>query len=194
MRRGTLGFLVSVVIAIAFLFTLQTLIASNPERKNWELFTEMSYSVAYEPLSPNPLFASGATQQPLVEGVVARGHLPFPFGPGEEEGRRAGRELKNPFSADNALARAQGAELYRIYCVTCHGATGDGNGPVVARGFPPPASLLAARQREMEDGWIYQVLTRGQGRMASFAAQLAPEERWKVILHVRSLQQESQQQ
>ncbi len=187
--RNTLVFLVCAAITLVALFSLQMGFRSDPDRKNYEMFTEMSYSLAYEPLSENPHFKDGSTQQPLMPGVVARGHLPFPYGPGDEEAKRAGRELKNPFLSDDLDAVTEGAELFAAYCVACHGAGGAGDGPVVSRGLPPPASLLAKRCQEMQDGWIYHILTRGQGRMSSYAAQLDQEERWKVILHVRSLQE-----
>lgn len=190
-RGSTAGFLVCTIATLIGLLALKSVTSPDPSRKNVEIFTEMSYSQAYEPLSPNPNFADGSTQQHLVEGVVRRGHLPFPYGPGEEEAQRAGRELENPYSRDDAEVPRLGAELYRIYCVSCHGAGGDGDGPVVSRGLAPPASLKASRAKEMRDGRMFHVLTRGQGRMASYAAQLDPDERWKVILHIRSLQEEN---
>ncbi len=36
---------------------------------------------------------------------------------------------------------------------------------------------------------MFHILTYGQGKMASYAAQLSEDERWKVIRHVRSLQE-----
>jgi hypothetical protein len=38
------------------------------------------------------------------------------------------------------------------------------------------------------DGRIFHVITRGQGLMASYAVQVLPEDRWAVILHVRTIQ------
>jgi hypothetical protein len=40
----------------------------------------------------------------------------------------------------------------------------------------------------MRDGQMFHVLTKGQGNMPSYAVQVAPEDRWKAILHVRTLQ------
>jgi hypothetical protein len=44
----------------------------------------------------------------------------------------------------------------------------------------------------MADGEMFHILTYGQGNMASYASQLTREERWKVIVHVRRLQEEMQ--
>ena len=51
-----------------------------------------------------------------------------------------------------------------------------------------PPSLLAEHARRLSDGEIWQVITRGQGAMASYAAQVLHEDRWRVIQHVRTLQ------
>jgi mono/diheme cytochrome c family protein len=42
----------------------------------------------------------------------------------------------------------------------------------------------------MKDGQIFHVLNFGQGNMSSYASQISREDRWKVILYVRSLQTE----
>jgi mono/diheme cytochrome c family protein len=71
----------------------------------------------------------------------------------------------------------------------CHGPQGKGDGPVPKRGVPLPASLLAENAMEMKDGQMFHVLTYGWRNMSAVAAQLSREDRWKVILYVRSLQQ-----
>ena len=42
---------------------------------------------------------------------------------------------------------AEGAALYRVYCVSCHGETGRGDGPVAASLVPPPADLTGLSER-----------------------------------------------
>ena len=172
------------------LLALQALLRPDPDQRHFEIFTEMAYSHAAEAFTPNPWFADGKTLQPLVAGVVPRGQLPFPYGDGPDEAKRAGEELLPPADPGDARSQGEGAELYRIYCLTCHDARGNGEGPVVFRGMLPPPSLHADRAKLMADGEMFHVLTRGQGNMAAYAAQLDPAERWNVIRHVRRLQQE----
>ncbi|MFC3212756.1 hypothetical protein [Novosphingobium panipatense] len=45
--------------------------------------------------------------------------------------------LRHPPALTAALLD-RGQERYAIYCSVCHGARGEGDGPVVRRGFPPP--------------------------------------------------------
>jgi mono/diheme cytochrome c family protein len=82
----------------------------------------------------------------------------------------------------------RGAKIYGVYCVSCHGASGAGDGPVAKRGFPPPPPLPTGKSATMKDGQLFHILTYGQGSMAPMAAQLTRDRRWDVINYVRSLQ------
>ncbi len=107
---------------------------------------------------------------------------------------RAGELLNNPYdplSDEGRAAAERGAEVFRIFCTSCHGGGGAGDGVVAARGFPPPPSMLTGKSVQMKDGQLFHILTYGQGSMTSFAAQLTPDRRWDVINYVRSLQQQA---
>lgn len=186
--RGAVPPMAAIVVVVGLLLGLDSLLAGDPRRRNFEIFTEMAYSAAYESMSPNPSFPGGLTQQPLVEGVVPRGFEPFRYAPTPEDAARAGVDLVNPVAADDRPALARGARLYAVHCAVCHDAGGLGRGTVVERGMIPPPSLLAVRALEMKDGQMFHIVTMGQGNMASYAAQIEPEDRWKVIRHVRTLQ------
>lgn len=163
-------------------------------RPNYDFLPEaqMAYSTAYDSFSPNPNFPDGLTLRSPPTGTIARGYLPlFRYQPTSEDAERAGRELKNPFSEDQEdypRRLKRGSEVFDHVCQVCHGPIGEGNGPVTQRGFPLSASLLAERAVRMKDGQMFHVLTYGQGRMPTLAAQLSPEDRWNAILHVRMLQ------
>ena len=83
----------------------------------------------------------------------------------------------------------RGAQVYGVFCVSCHGPTGAGDGPVAKRGFPPPPPLTTGKSAQMKDGQLFHILTYGQGSMSSMAAQLNRTRRWDVINYVRSLQE-----
>jgi hypothetical protein len=48
--------------------------------------------------------------------------------------------------------------------------------------------LREGKSKDMKDGQLFHILTYGQGNMPSYAAQLSQDDRWRVIVHVRSLQ------
>ena len=82
----------------------------------------------------------------------------------------------------------RGDNVYRVFCISCHGATGTGDGPVSQRGFPPPPSLLTGKSRQMKDGQIFHILTYGQNSMPTFSSELSHSRRWDVINYIRDLQ------
>jgi len=82
----------------------------------------------------------------------------------------------------------RGSDVYRVFCVCCHGPGGAGDGPVPKKGFPPPPSLVSGKSVQMLDGQLFHILTYGQASMPDFAGQLSRGTRWDVINYVRSLQ------
>lgn len=121
------------------------------------------------------------------DGTVPVSGGRFPYGPGPEEARRAGAELANPLEASEAEL-ARGKKVYETICIVCHGAGGQGDGPIIGR-FPNPPSLTAPRAVALPDGQLFHIVTRGQGLMPSHAAQVLPLDRWRVVLYLRTLQQ-----
>ena len=181
---------VAVVVALA-LAGLHVALRPDPARANFEYFPDMAESLAVESFAADPLLGGGAALQPPVAGVAVRGTLAFPYAAGAEEAARAGAELVSPIAAGDAAALARGEQVYRTFCIVCHGAGGDGRGTVVARGMLPPPSLFGARAMSIADGELFHIVTRGQGNMASYAAQIPVDDRWRVIAWVRAMQKGS---
>ncbi|WP_241667076.1 c-type cytochrome [Muricoccus nepalensis] len=125
--------------------------------------------------APTAVWKDGTTARPLPEGVVARGDL----------ARDAAAATPPPVTP--ALL-ARGEERYAINCVPCHGAAGDGDGMIVRRGFPAPPSYHTQRLRAAPARYLYHVITEGYGVMYSYAARVAPEDRWAIVAYIRALQ------
>ncbi|MCP4190023.1 MAG: cytochrome c [Planctomycetaceae bacterium] len=162
-------------------------------RPNIEILPDMKYTPAWTAYRQNSVFANGRTLQEPVAGTIARGQMPLHFEATKEDALRAGEELQNPYAdvdpkeLQDSIKR--GGDRYRVFCISCHGATGAGDGPVAKRGFPPPPSLLTGNSPKMKDGQLFHILTYGgQTSMPNFAAQLPPAQRWDVINYVRSMQ------
>ena len=163
----------------------------DPTRRNFNVLPGMVTSVAAESFTADSVLAGGVTMQTPPAGTIPHQRLPLRYGVTPEEAQRAGQELVSRFSADDLGAVERGEFVFMTYCEVCHGASGQGDGPVAKRGFPPPASLLAANARNIGDGRIFHIITHGQGNMPAHGAQIEPDDRWKVILWVRQMQQEA---
>ena len=84
---------------------------------------------------------------------------------------------------------AAGKTLFETNCAPCHGSTGEGNGPVTKILIKPSKDLVAGASKSLPDGYIYGAITDGILTMPSYADSLPPEQRWQVVMYVRSLQQ-----
>jgi mono/diheme cytochrome c family protein len=77
---------------------------------------------------------------------------------------------------------------YGTFCAVCHGPLGDGVPTLTAAYGAKPANLQSRTVREYPDGVIFDVITRGENAMPSYAWALTEEERWAVVHYVRVLE------
>ncbi|HJT06952.1 MAG TPA: cytochrome c, partial [Stellaceae bacterium] len=92
-----------------------------------------------------------------------------------------------PFPA-TAQVLERGQQRFNVYCSPCHGEAGDGNGMIVQRGFPRPPSYHIDRLRQAPSQHFYDVISNGYGAMYSYAARVAPADRWAIVAYIRALQ------
>jgi mono/diheme cytochrome c family protein len=141
----------------------------------------------YEPLERSDFWGDQQSARHLVEGTVPRGGL-------QEDtvfhtGRTPDGQLatKFPMKVDHDLL-ARGRQRYNIYCSPCHDQVGTGQGMIVRRGFRVPPSFHIDRLRQVPDGYIVDVITRGFGTMPDYSAQVPAADRWAITAYVRALQ------
>lgn len=100
--------------------------------------------------------------------------------------------LQNPVPTSLASLE-NGREQFDVYCGTCHGDTGVGDGPVSILGdiqgpfaavmpIAGPGSIAAIRT----DGHIYTTIRYGRRRMPGYA-RIPSEDRWDIVNYVRYL-------
>ena len=182
MARGlTIALAVLRVVSIGLNITARRGPVTRPP---FEYFPDMARTVRYNAFEANPNFSDGSTLRVPPPGTIPRGLLPLT----SEAATVPGTTPENPFKADDATALERGAVVFNTFCVPCHGAKAEGDGLVVQHGFPAPPTLLRARTRAMSDAQIFGIISNGSGGMPSYATQIAREDRWKAILHVRKLQ------
>jgi hypothetical protein len=102
--------------------------------------------------------------------------------------------LVNPRS--RSLASVQnGKAQYETYCITCHGASGLGDGPVSISGeiagpfigvlpIAGPASVAKVRS----EGHIYNTIRYGRRRMPNYR-RISSEDRWDIVNYVMYINQ-----
>jgi len=161
----------------------------NRNTAGWDYFPDMFYSAAYKTFTRNPNFKDGMTMRVPVPGTVPRGYATFNYTIDPESRKRAGIELVNPVPP-TAESVARGKKVYTIFCMGCHGVSGDGNGPLFESGlYPmPPRDLTDKVSTDLKDGEIFHTITIGFGSMGAHGSQIRTEERWELINYIRNLQ------
>lgn len=181
---------IKIILNLTFYGLLLFIITScndDPTKPGYEYMPDMYRSPSYETYSSNPNFGDSMTARRPVAGTIPRGFTPYPY-PATAEGYEiAGKEYRNPLSPEETNI-AEGKRLYQIFCVHCHGAEGKGDGSMVQNGkFPPPPSY-SGLLKDLPEGKMFHSITYGKNLMGPHATLLNPEERWKVILYIQTLQ------
>lgn len=153
----------------------------------YEYFPDMAYSQAYETYLPNPVFADGKTAQPPVAGTIPRHIIPYQYPKTRMGMKQAGKELLNPFEATEENV-ARGKYEYEAFCANCHGFDGTGDGNLYTSGTYPsePPSLVTEEMLARPDGEHFHIMTLGSTIMGPFAALIRPEDKWKIILYIKT--------
>lgn len=83
---------------------------------------------------------------------------------------------------------ARGRERYGIFCTPCHGASGDGRGMIVARGFPWAGQLTSEPLRKASADDLYRAISEGHRAMYGMGQMIPSADRWAIIAYLRALQ------
>lgn len=166
--------------ALSFLFTA----CSDKRTPQLQYMPDMYEAVSYGTDGEVGLNGNPVNLKP-VAGTIPRGGTPAYSFPDTNEGYELAKTtLKNPLepTEDNM---ENGKKMYTIYCVSCHGKKGDGQGYLaVSEKF---AGIPNYKDRDITEGSIYHVLMHGKNLMGSHSSQLTYEERWQIVQYVEKL-------
>jgi hypothetical protein len=184
---------IKLVPALSLLFGLTT--AACNENILDPMADSQQKSIRYK---ESPFYADGLSMRAAPEGTVPReritlnprlttGHEPDgPMQPNMEPLPNYVATVPLPISRK---LLDLGRKRFDITCATCHGPLADGKSIVATQmSLRPPPSLQTPQYVGKPAGYIYEVITKGFGLMASYAAELSVEERWAVVAYLRALQ------
>jgi mono/diheme cytochrome c family protein len=92
---------------------------------------------------------------------------------------------KNPLPKD-AKAIEQGKKSAQINCVSCHGASGKGDGVAAVALNPKPADWTSKKIQDEADGELFWKISNGRGAMPPWK-HLPENERWALVHYIRTL-------
>src|SRR5438128_2358019 len=107
--------------------------------------------------------------------------------PATDAAKPASGERKNPV-APTPEGLAASKKMFGYDCAMCHGATGDGKGEMVeSMGLTMKDWRDSAALNAMSDAEIFEIITKGKGKMTGEGDRLPPDKVWSMVNYVRSL-------
>ena len=167
---------------------------STKNRPRIQVVYDMDDQVHFKTQTENPFFADGQAMRPQHAGTVARGMLR------EDDAMFRGFEGDSVFVevfpvAVDADLLDRGQERFDIFCASCHGLSGNGQGLVHQRAaqlaegtWTPPTDLTSQAVVDRPVGHIFNTISNGIRNMQPYGAQISPEDRWAIVAYVRALQ------
>ena len=169
--------------------------ATPKSKPRIQILQDMDSQPKYQSQQATPLFVDGRVERPQVTGAVARGQLQ------DDTHFYAGRDGEQwartfpPSVPLNMTTMQRGRERFNIYCATCHGMAGDGDGLTSARALErgeaawvPPVQLYVPSVRFQPVGQLFEVITHGVRKMPAYGSQIPPADRWAIVLYLQALQ------
>lgn len=102
------------------------------------------------------------------------------------------KKLQNPVPANNDAIGA-GMMIYMDHCQSCHGENGDGKGEKAEQLSVAPANFTDAHAMSaVTDGELFWRITHGRRPMPSFKDKLTDEERWQLVVYIRTFARKPQ--
>ena len=96
------------------------------------------------------------------------------------------KQLKNPLQP-TAPALKSARDVYADKCAHCHGETGKGDGRDADRYDPAPTNFTDATKMDAAtDGELFYKISEGKKPMPVFKNKLTEDQRWQLVLLLRS--------
>lgn len=147
-----------------------------------QVIPDMDNQFKVKAQSSNHQFADNRSQRDHIEFTVPRNGEIYSVSLDE-----ADIENVNDIPRTDIVV-ARGENRFQTFCAPCHGMDGKGEGPVVAKGFQKPPSLIDGASTSYTDGRIFHIISAGQNIMPSYADKLARVDRWAIVHYIRTLQ------
>jgi len=93
--------------------------------------------------------------------------------------------LVNPVAADDVSVK-RGRSLFAMNCISCHGATGRGDGPVAPSLDPKPADLVVMAPMHPGGDFFWKI-ENGRGAMPAWKSTLGEHQIWDIVNYIKSL-------
>lgn len=157
------------------------------------LVLDMDFQPKYLPQQFSPLFDDRRDMRPPIAGAIA---VDAPIDDSHLVAGVVGGKLADTFPMPvSSEMMKRGQERFGIFCATCHGLAGDGDGITSQLAFDReepkwirPLSLHEKSVIAQPVGQLFKTISDGVRTMPSYRSQIPVGDRWAIVLYVRALQ------
>ena len=156
----------------------------------------MDFQEKFKTQTFNSLYGDTRSMRPQESGTVASTQVDADHH--RYRGLTADGQWATGFPTGFTLTKAKmdrGQERYNIYCSSCHGTAGYGQGPVHLRAaklkqpkWVQPSSLHQDYLRTQPEGKLFDTITNGIRNMPAYGYLIPVEDRWAIVAYIRALQ------
>ncbi len=181
------------ILSLAPFILIARMRAVKTARTPVHVFFDMDFQPKFKGQASSALFRDRRAMRPPVAGAVARGELRA-----DDHlylGQIAGQWAETfPIPID-AAAIEHGRQRFDIFCATCHGLAGYGDGIIDKRAqtlregaWTPPLSFHSDVIRQRPVGRLFNTISNGVRSMPAYGPQIPVADRWAIVAYVRALQ------
>lgn len=174
-------------LIIAFFVFASIVSCTDKRTPQLQFMPDMYESIPYNPNGSDGYNGEPVNLKPVAGTIAVGGHPTYDIPDTNEGYEKAKTTLLSPIEASEENL-ANGKKMYDIYCATCHGTKGDGNGVLSQR--DKFAGIPNYKDREITPGVTYHVIMHGKNLMGSHASQITYTERWQIVEYVEELRKE----
>ncbi len=187
------------LLLVPLTFAAKAYTIRSPEPRI-HLIQNMDNQTRFKAQHSNTYFADGRAMRPQLAGTVAVGdsRLDNHFWRGMDENG----DWVTSFPEQIALTQEtveRGQERFNIYCSTCHGYTGTGQGMVHKRAssldpektgtnWVQPTNIHLDYVKAQPHGQLFNTISNGARNMYGYGSLITVEDRWAIVAYIRALQ------
>jgi len=144
--------------------------------------------------SQNQFYEDNLPERPRIIGTVARGE--WSANPMILNGTLNGQWAAVIPIKITPQFILQGEKQYAVFCASCHGEAGAGDGPIAlharntnnneSQSVSPP-SLVGDSITRKPVGFYFNLISNGGAKMPAFGGRISPKDRWAILSYMKSL-------
>ncbi len=188
-----ISLILAILIAIAdvTILVLPKKAITEAEQLEFDIIKALSDQPKVNAQSQNQFYADNLPVRPRIAGTVARGE--WSANPMILDGTLNGQWAAVIPIKITPQFTLQGEKQYAVFCASCHGEAGAGDGPIAlhtsknndSQSASVPSLIGESRTRQPV-GFYFNLITNGGAKMPTFGGKISPKDRCAILSYIKN--------